>query len=341
MAAVGPLGRSRHPESLRLTTTMMSMAQNGAAGPASGPGVSIGVAASRLGVTASTLRSWGTRYGIVPSLRTKGGHRRYLESDLARLDQVQAEIQAGVSPAAAAAAALTGPNPASSSPLSSARRSRGAGPGGRVLAVPGADAATRGLARAAGQLDLDGAEEIILGALREHGVLRSWDELMRPVLVAVGRRWLESGEAIEVEHMLSEAALSALHRRRAELPAPDERQPVLLASAPGDQHTLALHVLAVGLSERRCPARVMGAQVPFTALATAVRRIRPSAIFVSCIVSDGADPVALATTLPKLRPPALVVVGGGGWPPSFPPGLVHAPGLGEALDLLSGTATAS
>lgn len=203
-----------------------------------------------------------------------------------------------------------------------------------MLAVPGADAATRGLARAAGQLDLDGAEEIILGALRERGVLRSWDELMRPVLVAVGKRWVESGEAIEVEHVLSEASLGALRRRRVELPTSEERPPVLLASAPGDQHTLTLHVLAVGLSERRCPARVIGAQVPVATLAAAVRRIRPSAVFVSCVVAGAADPVALITTLPRTRPATRLVVGGGGWPADLPPGLLYAPGLSEALELL-------
>lgn len=310
------------------------MLANDAVDDASARGVSVGVAAARLGVTASTLRSWGTRYGIVPSLRTKGGHRRYSESDLARLDQVQAEIQAGVAPAAAAAAVLTGPDPVSPRSPERAPRRRGAGPGGRVLAVPGADAVTRGLARAAGQLDLDSAEEIILGALRERGVLRSWDELMRPVLVAVGKRWVETGEAIEVEHVLSEASLGALRRRRVELPTSDDRAPVLLASAPGDQHTLTLHVLAVGLAERRCPARVIGAQLPIATLAAAIRRIRPSAVYVSCVVCDAGDPIALTTMLPRTRPPALLVVGGGGWPSDLPPGLLHATGLSEALDLL-------
>ncbi|WP_148613023.1 MerR family transcriptional regulator [Nocardioides rubriscoriae] len=297
-------------------------------------GVPVGVAAARLGVTTSTLRSWGTRYGVVPSLRTKGGHRRYSEADLARLDQVQAQIRAGAAPAAAAAAALTdadGP-PTATRPASRRR----AGPGGRVLAVPGADDTTRGLARAAGQLDLDAAEEIMLEVLRERGVVRAWDELMRPVLTAVGRRWAESGEAIEVEHVLSEASLGALRRRRVELPAADDRPPVLLATAPGDQHTLPLHVLALGLSEQRCPARVIGAQVPVASLATAVRRIRPAAVFVSCVVCDDADPATLVAALPRTRPATVLVLGGDGWPADLPPGVSYASGLREAVDLLGG-----
>ena len=309
---------------------------------ASADGVSIGKAAARLGVTASTLRSWGTRYGIVPSLRTAGGHRRFSEDDLTRLDDVRAQIQAGVAPAEAAAAVLTEAAPTDAATPTQAtgasRARRGGGPGGRVLAVPGADAMARGLARAAGQLDLDGAEEIMLSALRERGVLRSWDDLMRPVLVAVGKRWVETGEAIEVEHVLSEACLGALRRRRVELPTSEQRPPVLLASAPGDQHTLTLHVLAVGLSERRRPARVIGAQVPVTTLAAAARRVRPSAVFVSCVVAGASTaevPAALVEALPRTRPATRLVLGGSGWPASLPDGLVHAPGLSEALDLLS------
>ncbi len=294
-------------------------------------GVSVGAAAARLGLTTSTLRSWDNRYGVGPSLRTAGGHRRYSTSDLARLDVVQRQILSGTAPADAAAAVLV---PAEEATPTSRSRRR-AGPGGRVLAVPGADAATRGLARAAAQLDLDGAEEIMVTGLRERGVLRTWDEMMRPVLVAVGRRWAESGDAIEVEHVLSEAALGALRRRRAELPPPDDRTPVLLAAAPADQHTLTLHVLAVGLAERGCPARVIGAQVPASALATAVRRLRPSAVFVSCVVAGTADPADLVSAIAPTRPPTRIVIGGSGWPDDLPSGLQRATGLGEALDLLA------
>lgn len=311
----------------------------GAADDAAGSGVSVGVAAARLGVTTSTLRSWGTRYGIVPSLRTAGGHRRYSESDLARLDQVQTKIQAGFAPAAAAA--LTGSEPSLTRLPASGHSRRGAGPGGRVLGVPGADAATRGLARAAGQLDLDGAEEIMLGDLRERGVVRSWEEMMRPVLMAVGKRWADSAEGIEVEHVLSEATLGALRRRRAELPATPGSRPVLLAAAPHDQHSLPLHVLAVGLSERRCPARLLGAQVPLPTLATAIRRTRPSAVFVSCVVTGAGDAGALAEALPRMRPATRVVVGGAGWPADLPPELHYASALGEALALLAGAPAAS
>ena len=297
-------------------------------------GVSVSVAAARLGVTTSTLRSWGNRYGLVPSLRTVGGHRRYSPNDLLLLDAVQAAVTDGVPPALAAATALAGTKTTATVVKRAERRRRGAGPGGRVLGVPGADSAARGLARAASQLDLDGAEDVVLRGLRERGVLHTWDELLRPVLIAAGARWAEIGDGIEVEHVLSEATLGALRRRRAELPAPEGGPAVLIASAPGDPHSLPLHAVAVGLGERGCGSRVIGAQVPFNTLASAIRRTRPAAVFVSCVLPGSTSAQALVAELPRTRPRTPVVVGGQGWAPELPPELQFAPSLRVSLDLL-------
>src|SRR3954447_23880652 len=65
-------------------------------------GLPVTAAARRLGVSASTLRSWERRYGLGPSLRTPGGHRRYSATDLAALQRLQQLIAAGRATATAA-----------------------------------------------------------------------------------------------------------------------------------------------------------------------------------------------------------------------------------------------
>ncbi len=334
-------GGTYRPAGPRADTTVNRMTEGGPSDLVAGVGVPVGTAAARLGVTSSTLRSWGTRYGLVPSLRTAGGHRRYSAADLALLDEVRDAIRAGVAPAVAAREALRGADPprgpappAVPTGGGSDRPRRGAGPGGRVLAVPGADATTRGLARTVGQLDLAGAEEVVLRGLRDRGAIATWEELLRPVLVAVGKRWAEHGDGIEVEHVLSEATMGALRRRRGELPAVPARPPVLLAAAPGDQHVLALHTLAVALPERDLPVHLLGAPVPLATLATVARRTRPGAVFVSSTIAGGLDPHELVAAVPRTRPRTPVVVGGHGWPRLLPAGLEPAPDLGTAADLL-------
>ncbi|WP_101789894.1 MerR family transcriptional regulator [Nonomuraea indica] len=70
------------------------------------PGYGIGAVSRLLGVPAPTLRTWNLRYGIGPSRRSPGGHRRYDRADLARLEEMNRLIHAGVPPADAARQAL-------------------------------------------------------------------------------------------------------------------------------------------------------------------------------------------------------------------------------------------
>ncbi|WP_204070183.1 MerR family transcriptional regulator, partial [Sphaerisporangium krabiense] len=71
-----------------------------------GPSYGIGAVARRLGVPAPTLRTWNARYGIGPSRRSAGGHRRYDAGDLLRLEEMNRLVKAGMPPAEAAQAAL-------------------------------------------------------------------------------------------------------------------------------------------------------------------------------------------------------------------------------------------
>ena len=57
----------------------------------------VGAVSSRLSVTASTLRTWERRYGVGPSFRTQGGHRRYTERDIDRVELMRRLLARGVS----------------------------------------------------------------------------------------------------------------------------------------------------------------------------------------------------------------------------------------------------
>ncbi|WP_345185333.1 MerR family transcriptional regulator, partial [Actinomadura verrucosospora] len=73
------------------------------------PGLGVGAVARRLGLAAATLRTWDRRYGIGPSGRSPGGHRRYTPADVARLEAMQRLILAGAGPGVAGHAALREP----------------------------------------------------------------------------------------------------------------------------------------------------------------------------------------------------------------------------------------
>ncbi len=302
-------------------------------------GLSVGVVAARLGVAPETLRSWGRRYGLTPSGRTDGGHRRYDPADLARLHRMQRLVAEGNTPAAAARLVVTGepePEPTRSG-LPVVRRRAGAG--GTVLALPDAPPEARGLARAAARLDGDGVRQILGDLLVARGTVATWDGVLRPLLVAVGVRWEQTGAGIDVEHLLTEAVTESLRAHRSCQPRPEAGRGVLLTSPPGDWHVLPLHVLSAALSERRVPAQVMG-QLPASALVSAVRRTGVSGVFVWSQRPRGEDEVTPhfpVDALPRTRSPQVLVAGGPGWSGRAPdPRVLLSADLSHAVRVLAG-----
>jgi DNA-binding transcriptional MerR regulator len=77
----------------------------------SSPGLAVAAVARRLGVAPATLRTWDRRYGLGPSGRTAGSHRRYTPEDVARLLVMRRLTLEGVAPVDAARAALDADGP--------------------------------------------------------------------------------------------------------------------------------------------------------------------------------------------------------------------------------------
>jgi hypothetical protein len=188
----------------------------------------------------------------------------------------------------------------------------GHGSGGRRLALPGASTAARGLARAALALDEQRISETIRAALIRDGSVRTWEELLVPVLSGLGTRFEHTGTCVEAEHLLSVAVIAEFSRRTADLPGQVQHRAVLLASAEDDQHSLPLHALAAALAERGIDSRVLGPDLPYFALAAAVRRTGPGVVFLWSQVPASGDPAMLPDLFPR-RPGARLILGGPGW----------------------------
>ncbi len=306
-------------------------------------GFSVGAVARRLGVAPSTLRTWNRRYGIGAQELSPGRHRRYTPEDIVRLEHMQKLILRGAAPADAARAAMTAPVPLVPAPADGAatavlepgdagawpeadgqdaalradgplvlRPGPGHGAGGRRVALPGASAAARGLARAMLALDEQRISETIQTVLSRDGTVRTWEELLVPVLTGVGTRFEHTGTGVEAEHLLSVAIIAALTRRAADLSSQVQHRAVLLASAEGEQHSLPLHALAAALAEQGIGSRVLGPDLPYFALAAAVRRTGPAVVFLWSQAAATGDLAGLPDLSPR-RPGARLILGGPGW----------------------------
>ncbi|MEU0564881.1 MerR family transcriptional regulator [Nonomuraea sp. NPDC005983] len=303
------------------------------------PGYGIGAVSRRLGVPAPTLRTWNLRYGIGPSRRSPGGHRRYDTADLLRLEEMNRLIHSGVAPAEAARRALRlrGVPPdveAAGRTQAPARPDGRPGPDEQIRTAGQVPSAAR-LARAALTLDGRAVDAGLATALARHGVAWTWEHLVCPAFGTICRRQAETGAAVDVEHLFSDRLLAALHPLAERPERPVNVRPVLLACAEDEQHTLPVHALAAALSvHRRVETRVLGARTPYPALADAMRRLGPSVVFVWSQQAATGDPAPLAA-LPALRPPARVVIGGPGWWGELPARIARLSSLDEAVSLIA------
>jgi DNA-binding transcriptional MerR regulator len=299
--------------------------------PAAAPSYDVAAVARRLGVAPSTLRTWDRRYGMGPSSRTSGRHRRYSELDLGRLELMQELTLQGVPTGEAARVALATPvrpgaglSPAGP-PATTARRRPGRS---------GASVRVQGLTRAALALDAAAVLQQVRSSLRRRGVVWTWDRLLVPVLVDIGRRYEATGTCVEAEHLLSTVVLAAFSEVTGRMRRPHNVRPVLLACAEEEQHSLPVHALGAALAVRRIASRNLGARTPHDALAAAIRRTGPLAVFVWSQVPATADVAGLAG-LPRLRPKSRLIVGGPGWEGRrLPAGVRLATTLEESVELV-------
>ncbi|MES9601890.1 MerR family transcriptional regulator [Actinomadura sp. NPDC000929] len=297
----------------------------GEAGPQIG-GLGVAEVARRLGVAPSTLRVWDRQYGVGPTGGGPGRHHRYTQADVARLETMQQMISAGAPPAEAAEAVLHTPHGQDQGP-----QSHSAADSHKELEISAAEHAEsqvtriRNLADAAMALDELVMTGILESALRHEGVTATWEQVIVPLLVDLGRKHAATGEYVEVEHLLSAVVsrcLLAVTSPQTQFPAGRIRSPVVLACAPEEEHALPVLVLAAALAEIGAARLMLGARVPASALAAAVARTGAHTVFVWSQTSETGDPSWL-TDLRTTHPALQVVVGGPGWdrdrlPPEVP-----------------------
>jgi MerR family transcriptional regulator, light-induced transcriptional regulator len=261
----------------------------------SGP-LPISEVARLTGLTPTTLRAWQRRYGLTASEVSRGGHRRYSPADVGRLRAMAALVEQGMPTAEAAQVVLA--------------------PGEHGLTLPpSADPVAHHLASAALALDGPTCRRLLRRHVEHHPVERTWCDVLRPVLAAVGERWADISHGIAVEHLLAHIAAAVL----GETPAvpedasgaaePVDGASVLLACVPGDQHDLPLTALAAALGRRHVPVTLLGAATPAATLARAVERRRPGVVLVLAVLPELADPAVFAP-LPR---PVVPVAAGPGW----------------------------
>ena len=260
--------------------------------------LSVAAVARRIGVAPSTLRTWARRYGLGPTSHEAGEHRLYGASDLARLTLMRRLIAAGVAPANAAQQAVAHKGEVEVEKI--------------LKSVEIREDVVAALLSAARSLDRRFMETLLRKDLDKYGVIDCWQEVIAPALYLIGEDWAQTGDGIEVEHLLSEIITQILREKSSSVQKPLNGRPVLLASVGEEQHCLALHALHAALSEANIDCHFLGARTPLDAISSMVARSAPPAIFLWAQLSQNGDP-KFYREIPKVRPAPRVILGGPGW----------------------------
>ena len=225
---------------------------------------SIAEAAHRLGVPMPTLRSWERRYGIPSTSRSLGRHRRYSAADLRAIRLMRDEIGRGQRAGLAAQS---------------------------VRALLGLDGPARdhidALLAASAAIDSDRLRAELNAAATALGLAGCLDEVVFPAMKQIGLWWDAGHCDIAQERLTSETVRAWLEAQAARAPAPRPGSPVVLACAPGDQHTIGLEALGTLLRYHQQACRVLGARVAVPSLTTAVQATQAPAAVVVCHLSSG------------------------------------------------------
>ncbi|GHG98221.1 MerR family transcriptional regulator [Comamonas sp. JC664] len=262
----------------------------------------IHIAAELAGVRVELIRAWERRYGVLTPRRTPSGYRVYTDRDVAVLKQLKQLTDEGM---AISEAAKLLPQLVAQSELERAAN----GP----LANPraNAEAWSESVFAAAQAYDQQGVKDVLDTMMAALPPLKAYDEVLTPLLRAVGERWHAGALSVSQEHLVSqvvrERLVSLLHAA-----PPGRHRHAVLACFPDEEHEMGLLGAALRLRYLGLRVTLLGQRVPASDLGRAVMALRPDFVGLSTVMDRGETAFEAALSQVKQALPADIPVWVGG-----------------------------
>jgi DNA-binding transcriptional MerR regulator len=212
-------------------------------------GSTIRVVSMQTGLPMETLRAWERRYGFPTPERRRGSNRRlYSPSDVERLLVIRRALERGyrvgdvIGKSAPDLEALVVPA------LSPAR----------APTTADATATVEALVELLARDRISLLENELRRAAAALGPRRFVVELAHPFAVRVGEAWAEGRLLVRHEHLATECLVTQLRNMLATYQDIQARPLVILATLPGETHTLALQMVALFVVVAGVKARLLG-----------------------------------------------------------------------------------
>lgn len=244
--------------------------------------LSIGAVVRLTGISADTLRTWERRYGFPTPQRNESGHRRYARSEFERLVQVKGLVARGHRPsevirmtdqdlaqAVGQSVAPSAQQPAMRTGLNLAQR---------------ADELIAAILLKIEKLQAQGIERLLETMFTEMGPHAAIEYVLTPTLVQIGLRWRAGRLGVHHEHLFSARLSAFLTSRWQPLSDRNSGPLVVLATPPGEEHELGLHIAAMLLALSGARILFLGRNTPSEAVTHAVWTSQADAVAFSVSV---------------------------------------------------------
>ena len=278
---------------------------------ANGISFSITETEQETGISRDTLRIWERRYGFPTPQRNLRGERVYDSEQLERLRLIKQLLDRGMQPGKLVK-------------LDDGRL--------RQLTLPPEESPPAPV-DVAPLLDTLGGErraELVPrleALLQKHGLMFFLTEVVAPLNHAVGEAWFSGKIGILDEHHYAEQLRIVLTTALHNLP-PGNRQPrVLLTTLPGEQHGIALLMVACMLRLEGAEVLSLGVQTPLHEIVRGAVESRCDVVGISCSGYMGRRTIAAQLfRLRKILPDTVALWAGGS-------GVLGAPAMAAGVQL--------
>jgi MerR family transcriptional regulator, light-induced transcriptional regulator len=241
-----------------------------------------------LGVSEASVKRWADG-GLLPALKTAGGHRRFRPEDVAT-------FRHGARVRACARADAPAP----------------------LTAALDESLARRMFETLLGGHDEEAAAALVGLHLQGHTVARIADAVLCTALKRVGDLWQAGELSVAQEHLATRTALSSVEALRAAVRVgePEGARAAICCGVEEDFHELPVHLATLTLEAQGWAVVNLGMSLPFYALSEAVARFRPQLVCVASTVFKQTDRAAREYgefSAAARRAGASVVLGGAGF----------------------------
>lgn len=232
---------------------------------------SIKMAAQMSGISPYVIRAWEKRYEVVSPQRSEGNQRLYSEQDVNRLKLLATGIQSGrrigelVKLTQTELENLLPIGESGSSPVSSASN------------------LVEDCIQAVIRTDTDTLEDILVNSTIEHGIIRTIDSLVTPLMDRFGQEWHQGHLRIFHEHLASSVLRTFLGNQIRSFDLTEDALSAVVATPSGQIHELGSLVAAVAAASAGFRVLYLGSSLPASEIIQSVKESGASLLLISIV----------------------------------------------------------